>query len=359
MKGFFMNVKTLALATTLITVPVGVTAATIAAKNNKAETQVIQKTSQYKIDAQDYQTYVLPQYTTLSTPNETLPFTETVNTYLSQPKEKRDSILNETLTKSLAVTKNYNTRMDSIKNEVTTSLEQLSDKTIRFKETDLNKVLIVAKNEKENIFNLYNKMNEIDSITNGVKADKIIPQLNYEEIIENTLEMSLEDFKNTYADEIESLKDKEIPIIEPIPSPYMLTEKERFVLDKINELNNNFETAIVNDYSNIINHTVARSEKTISDVYSGISKLNNFERTQKYSDFEDFVENESQIVVKSFLEEMKEILDNPTGINSAVDNKSSKPFVRKYLEGGKLIIEVTNPKDKSVKRYNTEGMQIK
>ena len=79
---------------------------------------------------------------------------------------------------------------------------------------------------------------------------------------------------------------------------------------------------------------------------------------QKF-DFEDFVEHESQIVVKSFLEEIKEILDNPTGINPVVDNKSSNPSVRKYLEGGKLIIEVTNPKDKSVKRYNTEGIQIK
>lgn len=354
-----MNIKTLALATTLITAPVGVTAATIAAKNNKAKTQIVQKGQDYQLTSQDYKTYVLPQYTTPQSPNDALLWTGIVNTYLSQSKEKRDSILNETLIKSLDITKDYNTRMDSIKNEAATTLEKLSDKTFQFLESNLDKVLINAKNEQENIINHCNTINEIDSITNDTKADKIILQSNYEEIIENTLGMSVEDFKNTYADEIKSLKDKKIPIIEPIPSPYILTEKERFVLDKINELNNNFEIAIVNDYSNIINHTVARSEKTISDVYSGISKLYNFERTQKYSDFEDFVENESQIVVKSFLEEIKEILDNPTGINPLVDNKSSKPFVRKYLEGGQLIIEVTNPKDKSVKRYNTEGMQIK
>lgn len=356
-----MNLKGLAIATTLIAAPIGATAATVAAKNQKAETQITQQAPDYQLSSQDYKTYVLPQFAASSTTNKELAMQDVAKAFLSQTEERRDSIINETFTKSLSAIKNYNNRMDSIQNAADTRLEELSDKIINaeFKATNLDKVLADAENEQNIIMNLYNKMNEIDSETNGAKAVEALPEADCEEIAENTLGMSLEEFESTYADELASLKDREIPMNEPIPSPYMLTEKERFVLDKINELNINLNTEFGKDYLKASNNTVARSEKTIDEVYSAISKLNDFNRTEEYSDFEDFVENESEIVVKAFLDEIQKLSDTPSGITSVSADKQNLPSVRKYVEDGKVIIEVTNPNDQSVKKYTTNGMEVK
>lgn len=357
-----MNLKGIALATTLIAAPIGATAATVAAKNKKADTQITQQASDYQLSSQDYQTYVLPQFQKAEIePNEALPFTHIINKFFELSEEKRDSIINETVTKSLSAVKNYNNRMDSIQNVADTRLEELSDKIIKaeFKETNLNKVLTDAEEEKDSIINLYNKMNEIDSITNGAKAVKVLPEADYEEITENTLGMSLEEFESTYTEELASLKDREIPMNEPIPSPYMLTEKERFVLDKINELNINLNTEFGKDYLNASSNTVARSEKTIDDVYSAISQLNDFNRTHQYSDFEDFIKNESPIVIKAFLTELDKAANITTGTSSVTADKQNQPSVRKYIDDGKVIIEVKNPNNQSVKKYTTNGIEAK
>lgn len=360
-----MNIKGLMLAATLIGAPVGATAATISAKNKKADVQTTQTMPEYQLSAQDYYTFIIPQITKkltqkIDNPDNYLPLASFVEKYSAIPAEKRDSMINETTTKSLAIVRDFDDKMDSIKNEAVENRDAVASRfdNKKYKTSDLDYVLNTANNDCNKVMNLIDEANNIDRAVNNQKATEFDIEMNYSDITQNILGMTPEEFKNKYETELSKLKDKEIPFIEPIPSPYMLTEKERFVLDKVTLLEEALNQESIINYLKIENNTIQKSDKTIDDVYSALVKLHAFNRNLQYSTFVDFVTKESPIVVISFLKEVLNEIDNETGVDS-VTSDIKKPAIRKYTDGSKVIIEVTNPDDNSVKRYTTNGVEVK
>lgn len=355
-----MSVKSITLATAIIAAPIGINSA-MAMKNKNAESTTMQKTYDYQLSAQDYKTYVFPQIA--GSPDritQVLNLTqqekqEIVNKILNFSEKESDSFSTVISNKVFDSRTAFLDSMDSISANAEKGIalinSQQSDKT-----TDLDKVLVNADTTYNNISKLYRTLNQIDVKANGPKANKLnAEESSLQNVAEETLGMDLDKFRKTYKNELISLKNKTISTEQDKSKE--LTENELFVLDKISALESNFAKFNIEQYKNASDHAQERKSSAEFDIYSALTQLVNFIKDKDSNfDISKFLQNETRIVAEPFAEELVNLHITKTGnIHSA--NKAS--LNRKIVRDGKVVIEVTNPKQGNVETFETNGNKIK